>query len=162
MCTSGKCGICCFYYYKNKGYHIAFEKTANTDKKLSEFIEKNKDKIMENISEIGTKSYFTAIRKDAYILTKHGERFYPCSFLDITRNENTKTIETILCSIHESDYRPDVCKNKETSKNSQIEPCWALFFKEIACIVVSKKLYKLNDNLMDLCRYYAHLYETFK
>ncbi|MDD4353678.1 MAG: hypothetical protein PHN56_04430 [Candidatus Nanoarchaeia archaeon] len=106
VCNEGKCGLCCFLYNLVRGYTL-----NNPSEK---FLKENCEKIISD----GKGNYFTKPNPELKVLRKYvkePDMDRACSFL-IPEIEND-TIISLKCSIHDSDYRPIVCKTHKSYAN---------------------------------------------
>jgi len=144
LCSSCKCGLCCFFFDKAP----AFEKPSK------EFLKKYSDKIIKRNYLFFT-AYRPSLNKNFFLVSEAGIKYYACSFLEAKINEESNTVENLLCSIHESDERPYGCSFYPMFPVKFPNSCSSLFFIGVKRIYINGNAYSLNKDIELLLAQYA-------
>jgi|GEM_PF-6897845 len=153
LCSSGKCGLCCFFpkadfndpfkvwrvgLLVNNCYKSVDQYNKINSNDLEGFIKKYANKLVREGN-----SFYIKLNKDVARQNKNGfNSSHPCAFLELKINEENQTIESLKCMIYpengEVDMRPAQCINHP------INFLCVLNKDRFDCIIINCKEYKLT------------------
>lgn len=143
LCESGKCGICCFYYFRDKGFFIArkkrFHKLAPD---LAAFLKVHEFKVVKR-----DRVYRTGINESVALVAYDGYKFNPCSFLDV--RHDGERVTSLFCSVHDSEFRPFICGLHRIPSDSS-KPCSILFYEGVKRVEINGKEYSFNPEFKEV------------